>query len=143
MSNLVRSAADSPISEFFRWLDLNRPSRLSDVTHYIPVESYTDDGTYVVRADLPGVDPEKDIEVKLDGDVLTIHGERREEAHDTGHSEVRYGSFTRSVRLPKGADPKDVTARYEAGVLTVSMPVADAQAEPIKIAVQRAEGGQS
>jgi hypothetical protein len=42
MSNLVRSAADSPISEFFRRLDLNRPSRLSDVTHYIPVESYAD-----------------------------------------------------------------------------------------------------
>lgn len=42
MSNLVRSAADSPISEGFRWLDLNRPSRLSDVTHHIPVESYAD-----------------------------------------------------------------------------------------------------
>jgi HSP20 family molecular chaperone IbpA len=139
MSNLVRSAADSPISEFFRWLDLNRPSRLSDVTHDIPVESYTEDGTYVVRADLPGVDPEKDIDVKLDGDVLTIHGERREEAHDNGHSEVRYGSFTRSVRLPKGADANDVTARYDAGVLTVSVPMVEAQTEPIKIAVQRTE----
>ena len=140
MSNLVRSVGDSPISEFFRWLDLNRPSRLSDVPHYIPVESYTGDGRYVVRADLPGVDPEEDIEVKLDGDVLTIHGERREEEHGDGHSEVRYGSFTRSLRLPKGADANDVTARYDAGVLTVSMPMAGAAGEPIKIAVQRAEG---
>lgn len=141
MSNLVRSAADSPISEFFRWLDLNRPSRLSDVTHYIPVESYAEEGTYVVRADLPGVDPEKDIDVRLDGDVLTIHGERREEAHDNGHSEVRYGSFTRSVRLPKGADVKDVKANYDAGVLEVSVPMVEAAGEPVKIAVQRAEAG--
>lgn len=143
MSNLVRSAADSPVSEFFRWLDLNRPSRLSDVTHYIPVESYTDNGRYVVRADLPGVDPEKDIEVNLEGDLLTIHGERREEEHDKGHSEVRYGSFTRTVRLPKDADPNDVTARYDSGVLVVSMPMAEPQTEPVKIAVQRSEGGPS
>jgi HSP20 family molecular chaperone IbpA len=144
MSNLVRSAAaDSPIAEFFRWLDLNRPSRLSDVTHYIPVESYTEDGTYVVRADLPGVDPEKDIDVRLDGDVLTIHGERREEAHENGHSEVRYGSFTRTVRLPKGADVNDVTARYDAGVLMVEVPMSDTPTEPIKVAVQRSEGDRS
>jgi HSP20 family protein len=57
--------------------------------HYVPVESYTEDGTFVVRADLLGVDPDKDIEVKVDGDVLTIRGERRDEQHDNTHSEVR------------------------------------------------------
>jgi len=142
MSTLVRPSV-SPISEFFQWLDLNRPSNLSDLTHYIPVESYTEDGKYVVRADLPGVDPDKDIEVKVDGDVLTIHGERREEEHDHGHSEVRYGSFTRSVRLPKGADASDVTARYDAGVLVVSVPMTESPAQPIKVAVQRTESPKS
>ena len=119
--------------------DLNRPSRLSDVTHYIPVESYTEDGTYVVRADLPGVDPER--HRREAGRRST--GERREEAHENGHSEVRYGSFTRTVRLPKGADVNDVTARYDAGVLMVEVPRSDTPTEPIKVAVQRSEGDRS
>lgn len=138
MNTLVRPM-DSSVSEFFHWLDLNRPSSLSDLMHYIPVESYVEDGRYVVRADLPGVDPEKDIDVKVDGDVLTIHGERREEQHDAGHSEVRYGSFTRSVRLPGGASTSDATARYDAGVLVVSVPLTEAPTEPIKVAVQRSD----
>jgi len=138
MTTLVRPT-ESPISEFFQWLDLNRPSSLSDLMHYIPVESFTADGAYVVRADLPGIDPDKDIEVKVDGDVLTIHGERREEERENGHSEVRYGSFTRSVRLPKGASASDVAARYDAGVLEVTVPMKEAPAEAIKVAVQRAE----
>jgi HSP20 family protein len=142
MSTLVRPT-ENPISEFLQWLDLNRPSSLSDLTHYIPVESYTEDGTYVVRADLPGVDPERDIEVKVDGDVLTIHGERHEEERENGHSEVRYGSFTRSVRLPKGATAGDVVARYDAGVLVVTVPMGEAPPEPIKVAVQRAESPES
>jgi HSP20 family molecular chaperone IbpA len=137
MTTLVRPV-ESPLSEFFQWLDLNRPSSLSDLMHYIPVETFTKEGKYVVRADLPGVDPEKDIEVKVDGDVLTIHGERHEEEHDNGHSEVRYGSFTRSVRLPQGASASDVEARYDAGVLEVMVPMKQAPAEPVRIAVQRA-----
>lgn len=142
MNTLVRPM-ENPISEFFQWLDLNRPSSLSDLTHYIPVESYTEGGKYVVRADLPGVDPEKDIEVKVDGDLLTIHGERHEEQHDNGHSEVRYGSFTRSVRLPQGAAAGDVAARYDAGVLVVTVPMPEAGTEPIKVPVQRAESAES
>jgi HSP20 family molecular chaperone IbpA len=139
MTTLVRPTV-SPINEFFEWLDLNRPTTWSDLTHYIPVESYTKDGRYVVRADLPGIDPEKDIDVKVEGDVLTIHGERREEERSDGHSEIRYGSFTRSVRLPKGASADDVTAHYAAGVLEVSIPLQETPSEAIKIAVTRGEG---
>jgi HSP20 family molecular chaperone IbpA len=142
MSTMVRPA-ESPFSGFLEWLDLNRPSNLSDLVHYIPVESFTKDDAYVVRADLPGVDPETDIEVKVDGGVLTIHGERREEEHDNGHSEVRYGSFTRSVRLPSAASAEDVVARYDAGVLEVTVPLNASAAEPVKVAVQRAVGGTS
>ena len=142
MTTLVHPM-ESPLSEFFQWLDLNRPSSLSDLMHYIPVETYTKDGRYVVRADLPGVDPDKDIEVKVDGDVLTIHGERHEQERENGHSEVRYGSFTRSVRLPKGASADDVEARYDNGVLEVMVPMKEAPAEPVKIAVQRAGSKES
>lgn len=138
MSTLIRPG-ESPLSEFFEWLDLNRPTSLPHLTQYIPLESFADEGSYVVRADLPGVDPEKDIEVKVDGDVLTIHAERREEEHDRGRSEVRYGAFTRTVRLPKGAVADDVSARYDAGVLEVRMPLKEAPAESIKIPVQRTE----
>jgi HSP20 family protein len=141
MSTLVRRM-ENPVS-FFQWLDLNRPSNRSDLMHQIPVESYTEDGKLVVRADLPGVDPDKDIEVKVDGDVLTIHGERRDEEHDNTHSEVRYGSFTRSIRLPKGAAANDVTARYDAGVLVVCVPMTEAPVQPIKVPVQRTEGSTS
>jgi HSP20 family molecular chaperone IbpA len=142
MTTLVRPS-ESPIAEFFQWLDLNRPSSLSELMHYIPVESFTRDGRYVVRADLPGVDPDRDVEVKVDGDVLTIHGERHEEKRENGHSEVRYGSFTRNIRLPNGASAGDVEARYDAGVLEVTVPMTQSPTEPITVPVQRAERGAS
>lgn len=142
MSTLTRHPG-KPISELFQWLDLNRPGSLSDLTHFMPMESYTEDGKFVVRADLPGVDPEKDVEVTVDGDILTIHGERHEEQRDNGHSEVRYGSFTRSVRLPKNAASADVTASYDDGVLLVTVPMDEALAAPVKVTVQRAAGPES
>jgi len=143
MSTLARRSFESPISEFFEWLDLNRPSSFSDLAHYILVESFVRDDTFVVRADLPGVDPEKDVEVTVDGDVLTIHGDRREEKHDKGHSEVRFGSFTRSVRLPANCTASDISARYDAGVLEVTVPMSESASEPVRIAVQRAGGRES
>src|SRR5258708_32969108 len=77
------------------------------------VEDYIQDNRFVIRAELPGLDPDKDIEVTVDDGTLTIHAERREEEEEKkGHrSEFRYGSPTPSVRLPAHADPYDVTAR--------------------------------
>ncbi|MGZ4498849.1 MAG: Hsp20/alpha crystallin family protein [Nocardioidaceae bacterium] len=97
------------------------------------------EGDYVVRAEMPGVDPEKDIEVSIEGDVLTIRGQRREEERDKNHSEFRYGSFSRSIRLPGSVQAGDVSAKYDAGVLEVRVPVASTSAEPTKIPVQRAK----
>jgi HSP20 family protein len=75
-----------------------------------------------LRAELPGVD-EKDVEIRLDGDVLTIRGEKREERTDNGDQrrvvERSYGSFERSVRLPFAPDGDDVKADFKDGVLTV------------------------
>jgi HSP20 family protein len=136
MSSVGRTTA-SPISEIFEWLELNRPTSLSDLTHHIPVESFVEENRYVVRADLPGVDPDEDIDVTVDGDVLTIRGERHQEDRRNGHSEIRYGSFTRSVRLPQGAGTTDVVARYDAGVLEVTVPLHEEPAETITVAVQR------
>ena len=123
--------------DMLEWLESGPTLALKGLTQGIRVEDFVEDSTYVLRAELPGVDPDKDIEVNVDADVLTIHGERRDEEHDNAHSEVRYGSFTRSVRLPKGADPSDVTARYDAGVLVVSVPMTEAPPQPTKVTVQR------
>lgn len=93
------------------------------------VEDYTEDDKYVIRAELPDVDPDKDVEVTADAGMLTIHAERREESRKERHSEFRYGSLTRSVPLPEGADPDKITAKYAKGILEVSVPVPK-QAKP-------------
>ena len=87
------------------------------------VEDYTEDGKYMIRAELPGVDPEKDVEVTVDSGMLTIHAERREETKEDRRSEFKYGSLTRSVSLPEGADPDNITATYDQGILKVTIPV--------------------
>lgn len=136
MTTLVRTTENS-LNHLFHWLGLDNPGGFTDFGRFVPVETYTKDGRYVVRADLPGVDPDKDIDVTVEGDLLTIYGERREEERDNGHSEVRYGSYLRQVRLPEGAVADDITASYDAGVLEVAIPVAQESTEPIKILVQR------
>jgi HSP20 family molecular chaperone IbpA len=89
------------------------------------VEDFVEDGKYVVRAELPGVDPEKDLEVTVSGGILTIKAERREESNGKHHSEFHYGTFTRSLTLPAGADEDLIEALYGHGILEVAVPVTD------------------
>ncbi len=88
-------------------------------------ESYIDNDQLVVRADLPGIDP-KDVEVTVSGDVLTVRGKRErtqeEKKRDYIHREVSYGSFERSMTLPKGVDAEQIKASYKNGVLELTMP---------------------
>ncbi|MER7442424.1 Hsp20/alpha crystallin family protein [Micromonospora avicenniae] len=91
---------------------------------FVPAAEVTRDGDdAVVRLELPGLDPEKDVTVEVDRDTLVVRGERRDErAEDRdGRSlrEVRYGSFRRSFRLPTQTAADAVSASYDAGVLTV------------------------
>jgi len=76
------------------------PARGGPDLYPIPIEVTEEDGKYIVRAELPGVDPERDIEITAAGDVLTVRAEHTESKQDRHHSEFRYGSFQRSVRLP-------------------------------------------
>ena len=103
------------------------------------VEEVAQDNRYVIRAELPGLDPDEDIEVTVDGRNLTIQAERRQEDSGPSRSEFRYGSLTRLVRLPAKVDPKDVTARYERGVLEVSVPEREVKPEGTQIAIEKAD----
>jgi predicted unusual protein kinase regulating ubiquinone biosynthesis (AarF/ABC1/UbiB family)/HSP20 family molecular chaperone IbpA len=97
------------------------------------------DNRYVIRAELPGLDPENDIEVTVDNRILTIRAERRQEDNGSYRSEFRYGSFARAVRLPAKVDAADVTARYDKGVLEVSIPVRAAKPEGTRIPIEDAD----
>jgi len=97
------------------------------------------DDRYVIRAELPGLDPENDIEVTVDGRNLTIRAERRQQDNGPYRSEFRYGSLARTVRLPSRVDPADVTARYYQGVLEVSVPAREVKPEGTRIPVENAD----
>lgn len=83
------------------------------------------DGNLILRAELPGM-TEKQIEVKLEGNTLTLKGERKMESEDKKSSYHRiesfYGSFTRSFQLPDTVDPEKINAEYKHGVLTITLP---------------------
>ncbi len=109
-------------------------------SHPMHLEEFVEGDTCVIRAEIPGVDPEKDIEITVADGIVHISAhreERKEEERPSGYrSEFRYGSFSRSVRLPEGATEADVTATYKDGVLEVRIPVAKAerpQAAKIKV----------
>ena len=97
------------------------------------------DNRYVIRAELPGLDPENDIEVAVDGRNLTIRAERSQQDNGPYRSEFRYGSLARAVRLPARVDPADVTARYDKGVLEVSVPAGAVKPEGTRIPVEDAD----
>ena len=105
------------------------------------VEEFTEGNEAVVRVEMPGIDPDKDVDISVTDHLLRVHAERREEkkTEDKGryHSEFRYGSFTRSVSLPSGATEKDVKATYKDGILEVRVPIDQKAAEARKIPVQR------
>jgi len=101
-------------------------------------ESIRDD-RYLIRAELPGLDPENDIEVTVDGRILTIRAERRRQDDGPDRSEFRYGSLARAVRLPARVDAADVTARYDKGVLEVSVPLRVVKPEGTQIPVENAD----
>ena len=78
-----------------------------------------------MRAEIPGIDPAKDIDITVRDGVLTIKAVRSQKAESNGRSEFSYGAFVRSVPLPSGANAGDITATYDKGILTVSVPVPD------------------
>ncbi len=110
--------------EFFN--DFPFTSSLADGReNWIPsVDILEKEGNIVLRAELPGMN-EKEIELKVEGDMLILKGERKMESEDnksTYHRiERSYGSFTRSFRLPDTVDSEKINADYKNGVLTITI----------------------
>jgi HSP20 family protein len=107
----------------------------------LKIEEFEDDGHLVVRAEMPGIDPDNDVEITVADQMLNLRAERRSEKSSEDkkgyRSEFHYGSFSRSVRLPAGATGDDVEATYNDGVLEVRIPIDTAEATAKKIPISR------
>lgn len=90
------------------------------------IEEKVEGNELVIRAEMPGIDPDKDVDISVHEGVLDIRAERRQEAKEEtkGHyrSEFRYGSFARRVPLSEGVSEEQVTASYRDGILEVRVP---------------------
>ena len=104
-----------------------------------PVDVYEDEHNVTLKIEVPGID-EKDIDVRVENNTLTVHGERKFEKEEKEENfrrvERLYGSFTRSFTLPTTIDPEKVSANYDKGVLKISLAKkAEAKPKQIKINV--------
>lgn len=135
MSTMIDRRSDTwpqRLSEWFdvpdilRWFD-----RVGRLEEFIRIEECMRDGTLEIRAELPGIDPDRDVDIAVADGLLTIHAERREESTEEStdepptrrRTEFRYGAFTRTVAVPEQVQPSDITASYRDGILVVSVPM--------------------
>jgi HSP20 family protein len=101
------------------------------------VDIYEHDGNIVLKAELPGIDP-KDVDVRVENNVLTLRGERKLESEikrdDYHRVERAYGKFSRSFTLPNVVDTEKIKADFKDGVLQVSLPQRE-EAKPKQISI--------
>jgi HSP20 family protein len=106
--------------------DAPHPGNAGTLRRWMPAMDLVEtDDRFILRADLPGL-AEEDIKIEFDDGTLTVSGERKaeHESKTEGYYRVEraFGSFSRSLTLPQGVDPEAVTARFDRGVLEVSIP---------------------
>jgi len=138
MTTLARRRPDS-IANLFDWLQSEPFGQWMGLAPLVRVEDFVEEDNYVLRAEMPGIDPDKDLDITVEGDVLTIRGERREEKKEKGRSELHYGSFERTLTLPQNAKVEDIKADYVDGVLTLTVPLDGPAQQPRKVSVRRTE----
>lgn len=111
---------------------------LTNTSFLPPVDVYEDEHNVTLKLEVPGID-EKDIDVRIEGNTLTVHGERSIEKNEKEENfrriERQFGSFTRSFTLPGTVDPGQVAANYDKGVLKISL-AKKTEAKPKQIKVQ-------
>ena len=137
-SSLTRSRDVWP--RFTDWLDTLVPSDISWRTgfpHSIRIEEFSKNGNFMIRAELPGIDPDKDVQINVRDGMLTIEGKREEHTESDQRSEFFYGRFMRTLTLPSGADEKNITAEYRDGILEVSIPMREPSEKSHAIPISR------
>ena len=125
------------LSDWFESFPSLLPWRAMTELHAMRLEDYIEDGRYVLRVELPGIDPEKDVEITVGDGLLTVRAERSEEKAQKGRSEFRYGSFQRTVRLPDEAKEDSIAAAYKDGILTITVDLGEKKEPVRRIAVER------
>ncbi len=118
---MTTTVSPAPAREIADWAG----SPISTIHHQqgqpqpIRIEQYPDSADYVIRFELPGIEPARDLQVSVQTGVLSIRAERRDETVVKHDSEFQYGTLARHVALPLGSDVEHVTASYHDGILTV------------------------
>jgi HSP20 family protein len=116
---------DVPMRFGTPWAWVDELFRDGEWRHSFKIEETHDGDSMVIRAELPGVDPDKDVTVEVVEDELVIRAQRtethRSESDHVHRSEFRYGSFARSIPIPGGVDESKVEATYKDGVLEVRL----------------------
>ena len=132
MSTLLRRDPRTMFPDLVEWFEEPFMTLRPYLAQPIRVEDYLEDDHYIVRAELAGIDPEKDVEITVGSGYLTIRAERSDKIESKHRSEFRYGSFSRTLTLPVNADEDAVTASYRDGILTVSVGLKTAEKAPAK-----------
>lgn len=129
--------------DWTRWLPFRLPTLLGRdwvADEVIRVDEFREDESLVVRAELPGIDPDKDVEITMADRMLYIKAEHREEETKEERTymrhELRYGSLTRTLPLPEGATESDIKASYKDGILEIRIPAPE-YTPPKKIEVSK------
>jgi len=127
MNRLIRESYSPEVPE----------EALTTTTLAPPVDIYEDEHNIILKIEVPGID-EKDIDVRIQNNTLTVHGERKldkeEKEENFRRVERQYGSFTRSFTLPSSVEPGQVSARCDKGVLNINL-AKKAEAKPTQIKV--------
>jgi HSP20 family protein len=128
-----------PFRDFDRLTEAVLGTRARPAT--MPMDAYRENGSFVVHLDLPGVTVDS-IDLTVEQNVLTIHAERKPPVGDSSErvvDERAYGVFSRQLFLGDTLDADQLSANYEAGVLTLTIPIAE-RAKPRKVEITGAEG---
>jgi HSP20 family protein len=108
-------------------LEVSATSLLSMLTNPVRIEEHTDGKTYTLRAEVPGVDAEKDVTVTYFDGALRLQIRRADARKDKTHTEFNYGSYDRTVPMAVGVDEHTLKASYADGILEIHAKVTDTQ----------------
>jgi HSP20 family protein len=137
MSTLLHRDPKTIVPDLVDWFEEPFLTLRPYLAQPIRLEECVQGDEYVIRAELAGIDPAKDLEVTVGSGYLTIRAERSDKTGGKHRSEFRYGSFSRTISLPVNADEDAVAASYRNGILEISIGLKTEQkasAKKIKVA---------